>query len=111
MQVFTFSSDQLYELMDKTVQQEIAWTNHIIGDDILGMTSTSNEHYIKYLANTRLKAIGLNQIYSGNELTKSPYAHLEKVADTKKDASTKANFFETTVTGYSMATAVDGWDF
>lgn len=109
IQTFPHSTDQLYELMDKTVQQEIAWTNHIIGDTVLGITTISTEQYIKYLANTRLKAIGLKELYSG--FNKSPYSHLERFADTKKEANVKGNFFETTVTSYSMATAINGWDF
>lgn len=110
MAVFPHSVEQIHEMTDQTVQQEIDWTNHIIGNSILGMTEHSTDQYTKYLANMRLKAIGLNPIYEGEQYTKSCYAHLEKFADTKKEANTKANFFEAQVTSYVMSSGLDGWD-
>lgn len=108
MQVFPHSVDQIYELVDETVKQEIKWTNHIIGNNILGITEYSTEQYTKYLANIRLKSIGLKPLYGGFD--KSPYSHLEKFADTKGEGNTKANFFEAGVTAYVMSSGVDGWD-
>lgn len=104
---FVYSEDKLTEMVTNAVDQEIDWTNHITGNDVLGITESSTEQYTKYLADLRLKAIGLNPIYSVNQ---SPYKHLEKIADVGSEASTKANFFETTVTSYNMASALDGWD-
>lgn len=96
------------KLMSIAVEQEIKWSQHIIGDDILGMPPHAIEEYIKYLANIRLRAIGLSELYEG---VKNPFKHLEKIADTGKEATTKTNFFDSTVTSYQMATTVDGWDF
>lgn len=97
-------------MFDQAVKHECRWTNHIIGNNILGITDTSTERYTKYLANIRLKAIGLEPIYSGEEYQKSPYTHLEKFSDTKKDGNTKANFFEASVTSYVMSSGVTGWE-
>ena len=108
MKVFSYSKEQIYELFDQTVKQECFWTNHIIGNDVLGITEKSTENYTKWLANHRLKAIGLNPLYEGCE--KNPYEHLERFADTKKEANTKANFFEATVTSYVMSSGLSGWD-
>jgi ribonucleoside-diphosphate reductase beta chain len=58
----------------------------------------------------RLKAIGLEPIYTGEQYAKSPYPHLERFADTKKEGSTKANFFEAGVTSYVMSSGIVGWD-
>jgi ribonucleoside-diphosphate reductase beta chain len=110
MQVFTHSQEQVYALFDHAVKQECLWTNHIIGDQILGITEQSTEQYTKYLANNRLKAIGLKPLYTDAIYSKSPYAHLERFSDTKKDGHTKANFFESTVTSYVMSSGIDGWD-
>jgi ribonucleoside-diphosphate reductase beta chain len=110
MQTFTHSVDRVYEMFDAAVQHECLWSNHIIGDDILGITSESTEQYTKYLANQRLRAIGLQPIYTDEKFTKNPYSHLEKFADTKADGSTKANFFEAQVTSYMMSSSVTGWD-
>lgn len=105
---FTFSQDKVNEMVNDAVQQEINWSNHIIGNDFLGITESSVEQYTKYLADTRLKAIGMEPIYG---VTQNPYKHLDRIADVGSEAGTKANFFETTVSSYMMSTAVDGWDF
>lgn len=110
MQVFTHSTDQIYEMFDKAVEFECRWTNHIVGNNILGITEASTQQYTKYLANSRLRAIGLDPLYSDAKYTKSPYTHLERFSDTKKEAHTKANFFEATVTSYVMSSGVAGWD-
>jgi ribonucleoside-diphosphate reductase beta chain len=95
------------EMFKTAVDQEIRWSTHIIGNDILGMPPQAIEDYVKYLANIRLKAVGLPIIYEG---AKNSFKHLEKIADTSKEATTKTNFFDSTVTSYQMATAVDGWN-
>ena len=110
MAVFPHSKDMVYEMFTKATEHEIDWTNHIIGNNILGITEQSTEQYTKYLANIRLRAIGLNPLYSDEKYQKSPYAHLERFSDTKKDGNTKANFFEATVTSYVMSSGVGGWD-
>lgn len=106
--VLPHSVDQMLEIMDNAVQQEVTWTNHVIGNDILGITPTSTEQYVKFLANKRLKAIGLTELYP--DFQTNPYRHLEKFADTGSDGETKANFFESTVTAYQMSSAIAGWD-
>ncbi|HAN45928.1 MAG TPA: ribonucleotide-diphosphate reductase subunit beta [Cyanobacteria bacterium UBA8156] len=110
MAMFDHNPAQIYEMTERAVQYECQWTNHIVGDRILGITSDSTERYTKYLANIRLRAIGLELLYPGDRYTKSPYAHLERFSDTKKDGNTKANFFEASVTSYVMSSGLDGWD-
>nr|WP_072619601.1 ribonucleotide-diphosphate reductase subunit beta [Spirulina major] len=110
MESLNHSKDQVYELFDIAVQQEIQWSNHIVGNQILGITDASTEQYTKYLANSRLRAIGLNNLYEGDRYKKSPYTHLERFSDTKKDGNTKANFFESGVTSYVMSSGLTGWD-
>jgi len=106
--VFKPSHDLIYDIFGEAAKQEINWTNHIIGNEVLGITDQSTEQYVKFLANKRLKAIGLNEIFP--DFNKSPYGHLEKFADTEGDAHTKANFFEATVTSYMMSSSVGGWE-
>ena len=110
MQTFEYSEDQIYEMFDRAVKYECQWTNHIVGNDILGITEQSTEIYTKYLANIRLKAIGLKPLYEDDIYKKSPYRHLERFSDTKKAGNTKANFFEAGVTSYVMSSGVTGWD-
>ncbi|WP_238845420.1 ribonucleotide-diphosphate reductase subunit beta [Nostoc edaphicum] len=110
MQVFPHSREQIYEMFALAVEHECKWTGHIVGDDILGITANSTEQYTKYLANARLKAIGLDPLWTEAIYKKSPYAHLERFSDTKKEAHTKANFFEASVTSYVMSSSIEGWD-
>jgi len=110
MTVFPHSRDRIYAMFAQAVDHECTWANHIIGNDILGITPASTEQYTKYLANQRLRAIGLDPIYTESTYRKSPYSHLERFSDTKKDANTKANFFEASVTSYVMSSSLEGWD-
>lgn len=100
--------EEIYSMFRKAVEQEINWTNHIIGEKILGITLESTEKYTKWLANERLKAIGLKAIYEEGD--RNPYKYLEKFADTEGEGNVKSNFFEGTVTSYNMSSSIDGWD-
>ncbi len=108
--IFPHSIDQIYDMFAAAVEHECKWTNHIVDNDILGITEASTEQYTKYLANIRLRSIGLKPLYTEEKYNKSPYNHLERFSDTKKAAHTKANFFEASVTSYVMSSGVEGWD-
>ncbi|MBW3021079.1 ribonucleotide-diphosphate reductase subunit beta [Candidatus Woesearchaeota archaeon] len=97
----------VHEMFDEAVKQEIEWANYIFQDKILGINKESTEQYTKYLANRRLKVLGFDELYEGYD--ENPYAHLERIADTGGD-TVKSNFFESTNTGYSQSSTVDGWD-
>ena len=110
MALFPYSEEQIYAMFAKAVEHECRWTNHIVGDSVLGITHQSTEQYTKYLANIRLRAIGLKPLYPEADYQKSPYKHLERFSDTKSAGHTKANFFEAGVTSYVMSSGVGGWD-
>lgn len=103
-----FHDDEIYEMFRKATEQEIAWSNHIIGDQILGITPQTIEQYTKFMANKRLKEIGLDSIYEG--FNETPYKNLEKISDTNGEGNVKGNFFEANVSSYNQSTAVEGWD-
>ena len=103
-----FNDEEIYSMFRKAVEQEINWTNHIIGNQILGITEETTEQYTKWLANERLRSIGLKPIYEG--FNKNQYKDLTKFADTEGEGNVKANFFEGTVTSYNMSSSIDGWD-
>lgn len=105
--VFPHSTEQVLDMFVQAVKQEIKWTNHIMGGDILGITEQSTREYTEYLANIRLKAIGMPHIF---ESKKNPYRHLEKIADTQGNGEVKANYFEAGVTSYVMSSAIPGWE-
>ena len=104
-----FPADEVENLFRQAVDQEITWTNHIIGDGILGVSEKTTEMYTKWLANERWHKLGFDSIlYEGYD--KNPYKHLEKLADTEGDGSVKSNFFESTVSAYNQSSVLDGWD-
>lgn len=103
-----FDENEIYEMVKQAVKQEIIWSNHIIGSNIIGITPDSIDKYTKFIANQRLKEIGLKPLYEG--YTKNPYANLETIADTGGAGSVKSNFFEANVSSYNQSTAVEGWD-
>lgn len=90
----------LESVIRDAVEEEIQWGYATYSEDILGISKKSTESYIKYLANMRSKVLGLGVLYEGYSV--NPYAYLT----TKK----KEGFFETTVTEYSTAASVGGWD-
>lgn len=95
-------ADWIIPMVQKAVEQEIAWGHYIYGDNILGISKKSTEEHIKSLGNKRLRALRLPEVFG--EVT-NPYLHLEL-----KDSNKRENFFETSVTSYSRSEAVDGWD-
>lgn len=103
-----FHEEETYDMFRKAVEQEIAWSNHIIGDSVLGINKTTTEQYTKFIANKRLKEIGLEPLYEGFD--ENPYKQLEKIADTNGEGSVKGNFFEANVSSYNQSTAIEGWD-
>ena len=103
-----FDIDDIYTMFEIAVQQEIEWTNHIIGDSVLGINYDSTEKYTKYMANLSLAQIGLDILYPG--FNKNPYLHLEKIADTTGSGDVKGNFFEANVSAYNQSSAIEGWD-
>jgi ribonucleoside-diphosphate reductase beta chain len=102
------SNDDIYSMTREAVESEIAWAQHIIGDEILGMNAKSIEKYTKWLANANLKRIGLKEIYT--DVESSPFQHLEKIADTESKGDSKGNFFESSVTAYVQSSAINGWE-
>lgn len=103
-----FDEEEVKEMFKNAVEQEITWTNHIIGDVVLGINRKSTEQYTKYIANQRLREIGFEPLYEG--FTVNPYKHLEKIADTSGEGEVKSNFFEANVSAYNQSSAIEGWD-
>ena len=103
-----FDENEIIHMFKTAVDQEIKWTNHIIGEGVLGINKVSTEKYTKYLANKRLKELGIAPIYQ--EFMDNPYLHLEKIADVEGEGSAKTNFFESNVSSYNQSSVVSGWN-
>lgn len=95
------------DMFRTAIEQEIAWADHIIGDDIPGITKQTTRLYTQWLVNSRLEMLGIAPMFP--EATINPYNHLEAMADNNSE---KTNFFESTVTNYTQSSSMNGsWDF
>ena len=102
-----YDQELVMDMFRQAVTQEIAWTEHIIGSGIPGITTATTDAYTKWLANTRLEGINLPPLYP--EIVTNPYKHLEAMADNNSE---KTNFFESTVVNYTQSSSMNGsWDF
>lgn len=101
-ETFTEEDNELIITMVKdAVNHEIEWAHSVYGDKILGISTSSSEQYVKFLANDRMGRIGIEPLYP--EVTTNPYAHLE--------GKKRENFFEAgAVTSYDRSESVEGWD-
>jgi ribonucleoside-diphosphate reductase beta chain len=99
--------DEIYEMFEEAVEWEIKFSNQVIGNKILGMTEKSIEDYTYYLANRRLKDIGMTEKFPKQ---RNPYHHLEMIAAVEDETTNRSNNFEVTSIAYKQSNAIDGWD-
>lgn len=86
--------EEVYDMFRKAVELEVKWGKHITNGQILGLTDDIITQYIQYLADERLKAVGLNKLYN----VENPIKWVDNFA---KFNDQKTNFFEGNVTNYS----------
>lgn len=102
-----YNKQCILDMMDTAVKQEIQWSNHILGNNISGITEKSIEIYTKHLANIRLNLLSIEPLYK--DVIETPYKHLEHMENFNDE---KTNFFESTVINYTQSSAMKGtWDF
>lgn len=65
-QVFLENVDLLYVLYDQVVEQEKEWANYLFRDGVsmIGLNAELLCQYVEYIANKRMKTIGLKSVYS-----------------------------------------------
>ena len=85
---------ELLSMLKTAVDHEISWGKYVTRNQILGLSDSIIESYIKYLGNLRAEAIGLGSPY-GN--IKHPMPWVDTYAAMN---STKTDFFERKVTNY-----------
>ena len=93
--------DELADMMKKGVEHEIAWGKYVIGNNIQGINENLIDAYIKYLANLRMKAIGLPLLYEGYEENPAEWVDILSNAN-----SVKTDFFEAKSTAYAKASVL-----
>jgi len=102
-----YDETMIREMMEIAVEQEIAWSNYILGNKIMGINGDTTSGYTRWLANQRLSMLGIDPLYP--DAIVNPYKHLDRLQDPNAD---KGNFFETTVINYTQSSNMAGsWDF
>jgi ribonucleoside-diphosphate reductase beta chain len=86
--------DDVYQMFRDAVDLEVEWGKYITQGQILGLTDGIIEQYIKYLADDRLEAVGLEKLYN----VQHPISWVDSFS---KFNDQKTNFFEGNVTNYS----------
>ena len=87
-------------LFDEGVKLEATWGKHIIKDGVLGLTDAIVDDYIRYLADERMKMIGMQPMYN----VKNP---VEWVTEFSNINNMESNFFEAKVLSYSVGGALE----
>ena len=95
--------DDVYEMFRQAVELEVAWGQYITEGQLLGLTDEIIDQYIKYLADQRLNAVGLDKLYNVDH-------PIKWVDNFSKFNDQKTNFFEGNVTNYSKG-SLDFDDF
>jgi ribonucleoside-diphosphate reductase beta chain len=97
--------DYVYKTMSKAVLLEKEWAHYIL-KGIEGIDLNEFEQYVEYLANKRLRQLGLQNLYQERD-NPMPWIHVfsdEMINETKSD------FFEQKSRTYTKVTQSNGFD-
>lgn len=91
---------ELTQYLRDAVELEIEYAKSVLPNGILGLNSDMFVDYMQHIANRRLSSLGMRFRYEND---KNPFPWLSEVIDLSK----QKNFFETKVTEYQNAGALD----
>lgn len=102
--LFTEDKIKVYEdMLREGVNQEVAWGQYVIGEDIPGLSMENVEAYIKYLGNKRSKDLEFSVLFEGFEEEPENMKWVDEYADPNL---VKTDFFEAKSTAYAKAGAI-----
>lgn len=103
-ELFTPEKEEVYRAMIKEgCEQEIAWGQYVIGDEIEGLSSSMVRDYIQYLGNLRASNLDLAPIYDGHEVEPES---MRWVSEYSNANMIKTDFFEARSTAYAKSSAL-----
>lgn len=95
--------DEYQRMIKEGTEQEIAWSEYVIGDRLEGLNGQMCVDYIRYLGNLRATGLGLDPIYSGyNEEPSS----MKWVSNYSNANMIRTDFFEARSTAYAKSGAL-----
>lgn len=95
----------IHDTVHEAVQLEKEWAHYIL-KDIEGLDLNEYDGYVEYLANKRMRQLGLQNLYEGRE-NPMPWIH---VFSDEMMNETKSDFFEQKSRSYSKVTEKNGFD-
>lgn len=87
-------AEQVTTMLEEAVAAELAFASDLCGDGMSGMTVEQMREYLEYVADQRLRRLGMPIRYG----TANPFAFMEL-----QDVQELANFFERRVSAYQVA--------
>lgn len=99
------NTDYIYRTVDQAVQLEKEWAVYILGD-IEGLDLAEFGDYVEYLANKRLRQLGMKNLY---EERSNPMPWIQVFGDDMMNG-TKSDFFEQKSRTYSKVSQSNGFD-
>lgn len=103
-ELFTPELKESYrEMIREGCEQEMAWGEYVIGEDIEGLTGKMVSDYIKYLGNFRAKSIGLEPLYPGYDDEPESMKWVSVYSNANR---IKTDFFEARSTAYAKSSAL-----
>ena len=91
---------ELIGYLKKAVDLEVQYAKDVLPTGILGLNADMFVDYMQHIANRRLAGLGMEKQYEKDE---NPFPWLSETIDLSK----QKNFFETKVTEYQNAGALD----
>lgn len=102
--LFTPEKQKVYrEMLLEGCEQEIAWGQYAIGEDIEGLNGQMVSDYIRFLGNQRAATLGLEPLYEGYD--KEPET-MKWVSQYSNANMIKTDFFEARSTAYAKSSAL-----
>jgi ribonucleoside-diphosphate reductase beta chain len=86
-------ADQVRAMFAEAIDCEVAFAEDLLGQGVPGMSVADMRTYLQYVADQRLRTLGLNPVYGA----RNPFAFLEL-----QDVQELSNFFERRVSAYQV---------
>jgi len=93
--------EELTQMVLQAVEYEVAYARSCLPEGVLGLNEGLFREYVQYIADRRLRRIGLGKQYE----SRNPFPWMSETMDLAKEK----NFFETTITEYQNAGSLS-WD-
>lgn len=99
-------TDFVYKTIDEAVQLEITWSHEVLSD-VKGIDLVEFDGYVKYIANKRVRQLGMDDLYEGYDENVMPW--VKSFSDDSMN-NTKTDFFEQKSRSYGKLSDDNGFD-